>query len=58
MPVARNAPASLLPDRLAVSDDSAALWGFVVRQSQRQRGVLTGTSAAAPQVARELLNRI
>jgi len=49
----------LLPDRLAVSDDSAALWG--VRGAGSRSGSvvrLAGTSAAAPQVARELLNRL
>lgn len=47
-----------LPDRLAVSDDSAVLWG-VRGAGSRSGGVvrLVGTSAAAPQVARELINR-
>lgn len=47
-----------LPDRLAVSDDSAMLWG--VRGAGSRSGSvvrLVGTSAAAPQVARDLLNR-
>ena len=47
-----------LPDRLAVSDDSAVLWG--VRGSGSRSGSvvrLVGTSAAAPQVARDLLNQ-
>ncbi|MCU0925081.1 MAG: hypothetical protein MUF44_03275, partial [Hydrogenophaga sp.] len=49
----------LLPDRLAVSDDNAVLWG--VRGAGSRSGSvvrLTGTSSAAPQVARDLFNRL
>lgn len=46
------------PDRLAISDDSVALWGVRAagtRSAARVR--LVGTSAAAPQVTRDLYNR-
>ncbi len=47
-----------VPDQLAVSDDSAAVWGVRsagTRSASRVR--LVGTSMAAPQVARQHLNR-
>jgi hypothetical protein len=47
-----------LPDGLAVSDDSPVLWGVRGAGSRSGSTVrLVGTSAAAPQVARELINR-
>jgi hypothetical protein len=47
-----------VPDTLAVSDESAALWG-VLGAGTRSGGVvrLYGTSCASPQVARQQLNR-
>lgn len=48
-----------VPDRLAVSDDHAALWGVRAAGSRSASAVrLVGTSAASPQVARDLLNRL
>lgn len=47
-----------VPDRFAVSDDHAALWGARsagTRSAARVR--LVGTSMAAPQVARDMINR-
>ncbi|MCU0958297.1 MAG: hypothetical protein MUF55_13620 [Hydrogenophaga sp.] len=47
-----------VPDRFAVSDDHATLWGVRsagTRSAARVR--LVGTSMAAPQVARDLANR-
>ena len=47
-----------VPDRLAASDDNPALWGVLGTGSLSGSVVrLAGTSSAAPQVARELLNR-
>ncbi len=47
-----------LPDRLAIADDSAALPGIRGAGSRSGGTVrLVGTSSAAPQIARELLNR-
>lgn len=48
-----------VPDRLAVSDDHAALWGVRAAGSRSGSAVrLVGTSAASPQVARDLFNRL
>jgi hypothetical protein len=47
-----------VPDQLAVSDESAALWGVRAagtRSATRVR--MVGTSMAAPQVARQRVNR-
>lgn len=47
-----------VPDRLAASDDNPALWGVLGAGSLSGSVVrLAGTSSAAPQIARELLNR-
>ena len=46
------------PDRFEVTDDNAALWGIRGAGSRSGNGVvrLAGTSSAAPQVARILIN--
>lgn len=46
------------PDRLAVTDDNAALWGLrgAGSRSGDARARLTGTSSASPQIARTLIN--
>lgn len=47
-----------IPDRFAVSDDHATLWGVRAAGTRSAAQVrLVGTSMAAPQVARELVNR-
>lgn len=47
-----------VPDRLAVSDEHASLWGVRAAGTRSAAAVrLVGTSMAAPQVARDLLNR-
>ena len=47
------------PDRLAVTDDNAALWGIRGAGSRSGCSVvrLAGTSGAAPQIARTLINQ-
>ncbi|MBA4261752.1 MAG: hypothetical protein C0443_06965 [Comamonadaceae bacterium] len=47
-----------VPDRLAVSDEHATLWGVRAAGTRSAAAVrLVGTSMAAPQVSRDLLNR-
>ncbi|MFN3493265.1 MAG: hypothetical protein ACK40L_02035 [Hydrogenophaga sp.] len=47
-----------VPDRFAVSDDHATLWGVRAAGTRSAAQVrLVGTSMAAPQVARQLVNR-
>lgn len=47
-----------VPVRLAVSDESTALWGVMAASSRSGGSVrLSGTSCAAPQVTRDLLDR-
>jgi flavin-binding protein dodecin len=47
-----------MPDRLAVSDESVSLWGVRAAGTRSAAAVrLVGTSMAAPQVARDLLNQ-
>ena len=47
-----------LPSRLAISDDHATLWGVRAAGTRSAAAVrLVGTSMAAPQVARDLLDK-
>lgn len=48
-----------VPARLAASDESTALWGVVAASSRSGGSVrLRGTSCAAPQVARDVFDRL